>query len=267
MNNKTTTFSKHKGVNIRVFKRDFLTLIFLAINVVVFSQIKVAAITTGYHTCFINGIEVDNHTQLQKATTHITELKLTNPDKDVWFEYPVQTRVEVSGVEPTIIIDTIQVNRRLDVDGNKVGGFLDNVKSNGYFLVHEIKEMICYPTDSIPNWKTKYNFKRTKTFGKVSYENLTIPFQYMEVYFLKENSTQMNMYAKITEKQVRITAWLDGIKIKEFIPGASFVNEGEIGFNYYFGIRDLIEGVNYSFKLESENEDMEVIVYQTTIRI
>jgi len=165
-------------------------------------------------------------------------------------------------VEPSILIDTIQVTRRADVDGKLVPGLLDKVKGNGYFLAHEVNEMICFKTDSIINWQTKYNFKRTKSFGKISYENLNIPFQFIDVWFDPSTDTDTVINVKITEPYIHINSWLNGVQFKEFHrPNA----DGNNPFN--FNISPLEKGKEYDFVMEVTNKKGKIIVYKTILKI
>jgi len=237
-----------------------ILFIILIIPVFLQSQIKINAIKTGYHTCFVDGVKIDKHVDLAKATTHCVELKIVNPKANVYFTYPEQTRIEV-GNFTTIEIDTIQLTRRVDTDGVFVAGIIDNITHTAYWLSNEIDEMIAYPADSIINWQSIYNFKRTKQFGKISYENLNIPYQ-----FTATTIVGSNFFFTVNKKTARITSWIDGIKFKEFIPGR-WNEHGETDglFTAYFGIPT--NSSNKELKVEVENEAGEVIVYKTILKL
>jgi len=240
------------------YLRGIFMLIFLTVTSSVFSQtnppppppIDINAITTGYHECYIDGVYVDRHTDRSKATTHCASLKANNPDALIGFTYPDFTKIDVTGYK-VIEVDTIQVIRVKDLKG-----WIDNTgeKTIAYLPFYN-NGVVEFATDTVYNWQHKYNFKTTKTFGKIAYTNLNIPFQYREVW-----SDNGAIYVRITEKQVRITSWVDGVKFKEFIPGSSDEYDG--GFEYMFGVPSSGE-----FVLETENEDGEVITYKTTLKL
>ena len=227
------------------------------------SPIGIQSVTTGYYECYIDGVYVDRHTSISKADAHCTEMSYNKPDAIVGFTHPEFTKIKVTG-QPVITVDTIQVNRRLDVDNKPVGGFLDKVKGDAYFLTHEIEGMVGYPADSINSWQYIYNLEKTvNKRGEVSYENLTVPFQYMDVWMVSYDEEYMALHVHITEKQTRITEWIDGVKIKEYLPGSS--NEIPGGWHYWFSIPKTADGKE--FKMEVEYESGEVITYELTLKI
>ena len=164
---------------------------------------------------------------------------------------------EVDNVSLTMEIDTVELHRRVDVDGDCVGGYLDRVKGNGYFLTYE-DGMVCYPTDSIPSWQRAYNFKRTKEFGKVSYENLTIPFQIRDIWIDKTDDSTYAVNLTTTEYPKQTSCYLNGELYKQFTPG-SFRKDGEVEYFGIWGLYDLDATIDYEVRTVVEGVSGEIM--------
>jgi len=249
----------NEGKAIQVMRETFIVL-FLVISVPSFSQVIVGE--PQYTTVNMDYVRYGKYKTKKEGINTGFKLKAANPDLKVVVQMYDRIDLVITNFS---LIDTIEVSRRIDVDGKPVKAFRDLVIDGSIYMLFKVEGMVEFNPDTSYSWQIDYRFKRIKEFGKISYKNLTTPFQYMEIYFLKKDSTSTMLYARITEKQVRITSWLDGVKYKEFTPGTSITYE--IGFEYQFTIGGLTEGKDYAFKLETENEDGEIITYQTVLRI
>lgn len=260
---------EHSYFEGRRFRIITIILIF-AVYSLSFSQTLPNTITTGYYKLYKDGKYISKHSSLQKVNSKMDFLTILYEDSDIFYTYPDQTRTKGQ----LKVIDTIQAIRIKDLTGWTLKGWKDystlGTEATEYsmtYLPFYEYGVLKFKADSIYNWQSKYNFERIRTFGKVEHKQLNIPFQYMEVYFLKQSFTQTNIYVKITEKQIRITSWIDGVKNKEYIPGSSRLNENEIGYEFYFGVQNIEEGKEYDFKMEVENDKNEIIIYTTTLKI
>lgn len=232
-----------------VLRDALIVLLLISINSMVFSQIKIDAITTGYHTCFIDGVLVDEHTDKAKAVTHCNELKLNNTDANVWFTYPTQTRIEASGFK-SLVIDTIQVIRVKDVKGWIDYSNLGTEPSKGIAYLPFYKNgIIDFKIDTIYNWQSKYNFKRTKTFGKVSYENLYIPIQFRDYKYLGES--KLRIWAT---KQCKISYYVDGVLNSVSSDGFNASKLSDIEYRHTRTLTGLTIGKEYEIKIVIEDE-------------
>lgn len=110
--------------------------------------------------------------------------------------------------------------------------------------------------DTLMSWQRMYNLERIKTFSKTIYNSLDIPFQFSSVWHEGEY-----LYATINEKQVRITAIIDGEVFKEFNPGTSDLDDNGL-WEFNFGIPKTGHLI-----LEVENSKGEIIVYETDIKL
>ncbi len=260
-------FGKYEGKLKRILRGKLFVLLLISINVPSFSQINIVNERGFEVRDTVLGIDtlISKHNVKDNAIESLINYSNLTGRKSARI-YGQVTRVDIKNKPvKTVETDTIKVVRRLDVDNKPVRAFRDMAVGNKSYILTKEEGMIEYVGDSIPNWQKYFIFERVKQFGSVLYRQLQIPFQYMEVYFIKENSSTTVLYARITEKQVRITSWLDGVKYKEFFPGYS--KTYEIGFEYLFGITGLNEGEYYPFKLETENEKGEIIIYETLLKI
>ena len=159
------------------------------------------------------------------------------------------------------VIDTIEAIRVMQFNGWVDRAEISSLENTAYlpFYGHGV---IDFKTDTVYNWQIKYKFKRVKSFGKVSYKNLGVPFQFTEIWFDEITDIGTVIHVKITEPYIHINSWIDGVQFKEFNrPNADGNNP------FLFGISPLVKGQQYDFRMEVTNQKGEVIIYQTILKL
>lgn len=160
-------------------------------------------------------------------------------------------------------IKLIEAERSIDVDGRIIRGMY--MDGNFYVPFQGIGVIAFRETyGNVPPWQHKFTFKMEKIRDTVIYTNLDIPFQFADIWINKNKDCDCGMaiYFKVNMEAARITAWLDGEKYKEFIPGKwETVEDGLL--EAYFGLPS--DGSGKNFKLEVESIVGEVITYSTKL--
>lgn len=244
------------------------TILMLAINALSFSQIQINNVREGYYSLYdADSIKFDDKSTEMEAQQGLLNYELRTGKKGYWV--PPNYRIDITEnniIKKEIEIDTIQAIRIKDLKGWIDFSDLGTKPSKGHaYLPFYQYAIINFHTDSIYNWQSKYNFQRTKSFGKTEYINLSIPFQYMEVFMIEANTDYMSIFVRITEKQRSIKAYLDNEIWREYNPGTSIPYE--VGWEYYFNISKNRVNENPLFRLETTNNKGEVIIYKTILKI
>lgn len=240
-------------------KKLLILIMLISISVNAQFELNMKSVTTGYYKCYVDGVYVDKHTSQSKADMHCGELSSNNPDKIVGFTHPEFTKIDVSGLPEALSIDSIYVTRDTDNEGNIIRAFRDNrYDTTCYILTNEVG-MISYPCDSMINSQYKYHLKRTinRQIGETSYENLEVPFQFLEVWL-----DGLTFHWIISDESVRTSSWLNDIPFKEYIPDSS--TKVLDGYEIYFGIP--ADSSGKTLRIENENIYGEVITYSIVLQ-
>ena len=213
---------QYRGNIVNYLREYFVIFIFLISSFSVFSQVT----TVKYYY-------VDDTTLIVNMSAH--------------YQIPVRDK-------PTV--DLIEVERSVDTEGNFSVGF---IYKGVAWLPFKDYGVLNFSTDSLHNWQSKFVFKRTKTFGKVEYVQLDVPFQIKEVWseYVNGDKDRPAIYCSITEPYVEIKSWVDGKAFKHFLRP-----KGDGNNPFMFGVPKT--GV---FKMEVYNSKGEFDTYETTLKL
>ncbi len=149
-------------------KKLIYYLLFLTTSIC-FSQ-TVNIVQEGDYKVFLGDSLVSNHNSEREAIEKFINLKFKNTLADVSINYPEKLRIDFEGgqtIQPLELVDTIYLEATPHLQG----------KYGRYLRLPNCSDIFKIDADTLYPWQSLYKVKRTQEFGKVSYENLDIPFQ------------------------------------------------------------------------------------------
>ena len=136
-------------------------------------------------------------------------------------------------------------------------------ENSGIYLIDSYAYVNCegygvikYPADEVRDWETVYKFKRTTSFGTITYEKMGIVPQIRDVKIRKVSTTSVRLDIAYSHRIADVKCYVDGKLYKQFSPG-QFEEQVPDAFLYsqYWGISGLKKGVEYTILIEVRFKD------------